>query len=168
MEWMKAKDRIFELLKKFKYPAIVVGIGILLMLIPGRIATQPEGIVEQADETPVEGVEARLRQILSMVNGAGRVEVMLTEARGEQIIYQTDNDITEKNEESSTRTDTVVVTDQDRKQDGLVTQVVSPVYLGAIIVCQGGDDPQVKLAITEAVSKVTGLRTDKISVIKMK
>ena len=165
---MKAKDRIFELLKKFKYPAIVVGIGILLMLIPGRIATQPEGIVEQADETPVEGVEARLRQILSMVNGAGRVEVMLTEARGEQIIYQTDNDITEKNEESSTRTDTVVVTDQDRKQDGLVTQVVSPVYLGAIIVCQGGDDPQVKLAITEAVSKVTGLRTDKISVIKMK
>jgi len=40
--------------------------------------------------------------------------------------------------------------------------------MGAVIVCQGADDPQVRLSIVDAVSKVTGLGSDKISVLKMK
>jgi stage III sporulation protein AG len=36
------------------------------------------------------------------------------------------------------------------------------------VVCQGADDPVVKLLIVDAVSKVTGLGADKISVMKMK
>ena len=46
--------------------------------------------------------------------------------------------------------------------------VLSPTYLGAVIVCQGGDSPTVKLAIVEAVSNATGLSADKITVLKMK
>ena len=40
--------------------------------------------------------------------------------------------------------------------------------MGAIVVCQGGDNATVRLAIIEAVSNVTGLGADKISVLKMK
>jgi stage III sporulation protein AG len=40
--------------------------------------------------------------------------------------------------------------------------------MGAIVVCQGGDQPTVRLAILDAVSKVTGLGADKISILKMK
>ena len=47
-------------------------------------------------------------------------------------------------------------------------QKLSPVYQGAIILCQGADSPSVRLAITQAVSKVTGLPTDRIAVLKMK
>ena len=55
-----------------------------------------------------------------------------------------------------------------RKQTGLVQQVNPPTYLGAVIVCQGADSASVRLAIVEAVGSVTGLSTDKITVLKMK
>jgi hypothetical protein len=37
-----------------------------------------------------------------------------------------------------------------------------------VIVCQGGDQPEVKLAVVEAVCDAVGLTADKISVLKMK
>jgi len=36
------------------------------------------------------------------------------------------------------------------------------------VVCQGADDPAVRLAVSQAVSSVTGISTDRISVLKMK
>ena len=62
----------------------------------------------------------------------------------------------------------MIITDSDRKEEGLITQVDPPVYQGAIIVCQGADRGAVRLAIVEAVSRVTGLGADRISVLKMK
>ena len=61
-----------------------------------------------------------------------------------------------------------MISGSDRGQEGLIKQVNAPTYRGAIVVCQGADDPVVKLSITEAVSRATGLGVDKISVIKMK
>ena len=43
-----------------------------------------------------------------------------------------------------------------------------PVYRGAVVVCEGAGSPSVELAIVQAVSRLTGLGSDKISVIKMK
>ena len=60
-----------------------------------------------------------------------------------------------------------MTTDSDRNETGLVHQINPPVYLGAVVLAQGADNPVVKLSIVEAVSKVTGLGADKISVLKM-
>ena len=103
----------------------------------------------------------------SQIQGAGKVEVMLTVAFGEKTIYQTDEHIS-GGENVSTRVETVIVTGADRSQNGLIQQINPPVYLGAIVVCQGADRSVVRLAIVEAVSKVTGLGADRISVLKMK
>ena len=45
---------------------------------------------------------------------------------------------------------------------------IYPVYLGAAVVAEGADRASVKMAITEAVSAVTGLEPWQISVIKMR
>ena len=39
---------------------------------------------------------------------------------------------------------------------------------GAVVVCDGGDDAAVRLAVTQAVSAYTGLGSDRITVMKMK
>ena len=39
---------------------------------------------------------------------------------------------------------------------------------GAVVVCQGADDAQVRLNVTNAVAAYTGLGSDKITVMKMK
>ena len=83
-------------------------------------------------------------------------------------LYQTDDSTSYSDTSNTTRIDTVTVTDDTRNQTGLIQQVIPPTYQGAIVVCQGADSPAVRLAIVEAVSKVTGLGADRISVLKMK
>jgi len=39
---------------------------------------------------------------------------------------------------------------------------------GAVVLCDGADSARVKLAVTNALTSYTGLRSDKISVMKMK
>ena len=39
---------------------------------------------------------------------------------------------------------------------------------GAVVVCAGGDDAKVRLAVTRAVSAYTGLGSDRITVLKMR
>ena len=62
----------------------------------------------------------------------------------------------------------MILSSSDREEEGLVRQVNPPVYLGALIVCQGGDNPTVKLSIVEAVMDITGLSSNQITVLKMK
>ena len=121
-----------------------------------------------AQEKTVVTLQEELEQLLSQLEGAGYVKVLLTEAEGERILFQTD-DHTEHSETSgSVRKQTVIVSDTGRGENGLVQQILSPVYLGAVVLCQGADSASVRLSIIEAVSSATGLASHNISVLKMK
>ena len=109
-----------------------------------------------------------MSQLLSNVEGAGQVEVMLTIASGEEVIYQIDENRSIADSSNNNNSHTVTVTNSDRDQEGLVKQVNPATYKGAIILCQGANDPTVRLQIVEAVSKITGLGANCISVLKMK
>ena len=50
----------------------------------------------------------------------------------------------------------------------VVTKTKKASYAGAVVVCDGADSAVVRLRIVQAVSALTGLGSDKISVIKMK
>ena len=109
-----------------------------------------------------------MSQILQSIEGAGQVQVMLSVATGEKTVYQTNRDTSTDDAGGSEKIDTVILTDSQRNESGLIKQIDPPAYLGAIVVCQGANNPSVKLAITQAVAKITGLRTDNICVLKMK
>ena len=168
MDWTALKHFTSELVKKYKYVAIVLLAGLVLMLIPSANTGASEKTVITQSTDRILTLEQQLSQLLSNVKGAGEVQVMLTVAAGEETFYQTNDDYSVSSDSSNTRTDTVTVSDANRNERGLVRQVNPPTYLGAIIVCQGADVPAVRLAIVEAVSKATGLGADKISVLKMK
>lgn len=167
MDWIALREKAADLLKKYRYALLVLLLGLALMLLPGKREdggtehTEVSTVLEQTD------ISEQLARILSRIQGAGEVEVMLTVAAGEQTVYQTDEDIT-GGVDGSSRSDTVIITDAERTQSGLISQVNPPKYQGAIIVCQGAESPAVRLAIVEAVSRVTGLGADRISVLKMK
>ena len=154
-------EQLIKYVKEYKFIALILGLGLLLMLLPERKTEQevvqavPESFVSQQDQ---------LEAVLGQIKGVGRVRVLLTIAQGEQTLYVYDED----NSDTQDRKEAVVITDASRAQSGLVSQVLPPVYLGAVIVCQGGDLPAVRLAVVEAVGAATGLTADKISVLKMK
>ena len=167
MDKVLIKGKLLQFLHKYKYVAVVLLAGIVLMLIPTGKETTVEPALT-AREDSILSVEERLAQILRQIKGAGEVQVLITEAFGEETIYQTNDNISEGDTSTSTRKDTVTITDSQRNQQGLIRQQNPPKYLGAIVVCQGGDQPTVRLAIIDAVSKVTGLGADKIAILKMK
>ena len=109
-----------------------------------------------------------MEDILSCVEGAGQVKVMLSISKGESSVYQTDSSYSQSENNTDTRTQTIIVSDNNRNESGLVYQKNPPVYQGAIVLAEGAEDPQVKLAIVDAVMDVTGLGADRISVLKMK
>ncbi len=155
-------------ISKYRYPILVLAIGLVLMVLPGRKKQTQPPVTEKTVAEQSVSLSAELAQILGRIQGVGKVEVMLTVKTGEITVYQTDEDISTTETGSTVRKETVIITDSNRQETPLVTQILSPEYLGAVIVCQGANDAQVRLAVVEAVSKVTGLGTDKISVLKMK
>lgn len=162
MDWIALRDRGKALALKHRYVLLVLLAGILLMLLP---AGNGEDTVSAAPAVQaVTDLQEELGELLSHLEGAGRVRVLLTEAEGAQTLYQSDAD----DRSDSQKTDTVLVTGSDRTQTGLIQRVDPPKYQGAVILCQGAGRASVRLAIVEAVANATGLPTSKISVLKMK
>lgn len=162
MDWVSLKSNGLDGIKKYRYVLLVVLAGIFLMTLPeGRKESEEP---QQTIETTQPVLQDSLAEILSQIAGAGKVKVLLTEAAGEQTIYQTDED----HSSSDIRRQTVLVTNSSREETGLVRQINPPTYQGAIILCQGADSAAIRLSIVEAVANATGLSTDKISVLKMK
>lgn len=169
MEDVNLLQRLTISVRKYKYAIMILLLGVALMLIPtgadDKASSDPESV---AVATEIPGLEERLEQILSRIYGAGEVQVLLTERRGSETLFQSDRDSGEGDSGSTLRENTVIVEDSSNAESALVCRVDPPEYLGAVIVCQGGDDPTVKLAIVEAVRCATGLGADQISVMKMK
>ena len=161
----KLIPNMLPLINRYKYVLIVIFAGLLLMLLPGK---QETASVSETTVPKVQTIQDQLEEILSKIYGVGRVEVLLTQAQGERTVYVSDEHSSLSGDSDSHQADTVIITDESRAQKGLVSQVLPPVYLGAVIVCQGGDQPSVKLAVVEAVCDATGLSADKITVLKMK
>lgn len=160
------RGELKEFLKKNRYVLLVLLCGLVLLCWPqGKQQTQQD-IPQQTGQT--ESLEERLEKILSQVSGAGTVRVLLTQAESGETIYQTDDTESTQENGSSLRRETVLVSDGSRQQAGLVRQTQAPVYRGAVVVCQGGDTAPVRLAIVEAVAGVTGLPSNRITVLKMK
>ena len=98
------------------------------------------------------------------MDGVGRVELMLTTSGSEEIFYQTDTRVSGDTCEETT----VFSSAQSTQKTPVVTKTKSAPYLGAVVVCDGADSATVRLRVMQAVSALTGLGSDKISVIKMK
>ena len=166
IDWMNG---IREAFRKYKYVCIVLVVGILLMLLPGPSEKETKDQMQaEKNEQIQENIERRLEDLLSEVSGAGQVRVLLSVSQGEQTIYQTDSSYSQGEKDADSRTQTIIIMDSQRNETGLIHQKNPPKYMGAIILSQGADDPVVKLAIVEAVGKITGLGADKISVLKMR
>ena len=158
----KMRDTVF----KYKYAAIILVIGICFLLVPQRTKTEQTPALAQTEKTQTFETDD-LVSILQSIEGAGKVKVLLSVDKGEQTVYQMNSDNTASADNSSSRYEAVIVTDSEKAEVGLITQVNPPQYLGAIVVCQGADSPSVKYAVTQAVAKITGLGADDICVLKM-
>ena len=154
------------LLGTYRWALLVVAVGALLMALPtGSGRSAGEGAAEvsagTAEDFDLEGFEQRLAEALSRVDGAGETRVVLTLDGGTRSVLARDSQTDGDGSGSST---VVTVGRGSGNQSVVPVQTLTPSFRGALVVCPGGDDPEVRLQITEALSALTGLGADKISI----
>lgn len=144
---------------RYQYALLVVALGVFLMLPPtehGKERGPEPGDPCGSEVFNLNEFETRLEEALSQIRGAGSVKAVLTLNSGTGQILAQDTD-------GESRTAVTVGTGSGR-QEVVPLQQTAPGFRGALIVCPGGGDPAVRLKLTRAVSALTGLRADRISV----
>ena len=165
---------LLETAAKYKFVLLMVAVGALLLLLPpagGKTGQDPpareRGVESKYSLTQV---ETDLEKILSSMDGVGTAEVMLTVRSDSRRIYQENQELfyrgmKESPEEYRSGRETVRL-DNGGKEAALQTQEIYPEYLGALVVCDGAGAAGTVLKVKEAVSVLTGLGSERISVVR--
>lgn len=156
--WANEKKRTYLLLAAGLAGMLLICISEWMPASPAA-ARAPEtsaGSEESSDYAA--SLEQRLTELIGQMEGAGRTRVMVTLASGGTTQYATDTEDTA----DSSRRQHVLLGD-----GGLVEQVQTPEVLGVAVVCEGGDDPGLQLAVTELVQALTDAGASHITVTKM-
>ncbi len=159
---------MFEKLKKDKKSLLTVMIGlfgILLILLSELplFSTSTELKDKGSDEYINQNLEAEVEKLLSRVEGAGKVSVMLSYESDVRKVYATDKEIKSKQEEQQSSVKHIIVDSSDG-EEGLVENVIYPRVRGVAIVCSGGNDPVVKSEIKSLVSALFDIGANRISI----
>ena len=159
--------KLTEYLRKYRFALWVLLIGIFFMLLPGRESeksTAPTG--GGTENFSLEETETQMEGLLRQVAGVGQVKVMLALQSGSALQLAQDGTQSRRDTEEKQENQVVKLNRGSGTQEIVVTRQTYPVYRGAVVVCQGADNAGVRLAVTEAVSVLTGLSSEKISVVK--
>ena len=175
----KEKKRTWNLpavIGRYKYVLLVVAAGILCLLWPsgGGGSASGEGgeelSLQAGGQEEMAQIQTEMAEILGKIKGVGQVEVMLTLDRGAERVLAGDSSLsysgaTSAPDDYSRDSETVVIS-QNGDDSVVVTQEIYPQFRGALVVCQGGGNPEVQLSVIQAVSALTGLGADKITVVE--
>ena len=96
------------------------------------------------------------------------VSVALTVKTSTRQVLAQNASTSQKEGETEESRSTVVVSQGSGREEAVPLQQIYPQFQGALVVCEGADDPSIRLAMAEAVSALTGLGSDKISICKGK
>lgn len=164
---MKA-EKLKGLLTKYRLPLLAALVGVAILLLPSGGETEEEQSAE-AEVYSLTETEARLEQLISAIDGVGKARVMLTLRSGETLSLAQDSSASAGSGGDTRQEQQILTVNRGSgRQEVVVTQRLYPTYQGAVVVCQGAGDSRVRLTVIETVSVLTGLSSDKISVVKWK
>lgn len=153
-------------LKKDKKTALIIFtaiLGMLLILFSGTPAEKNETASESKTEEMIEW-EEKLQKLLSSVEGAGRVKVMITYETSDEEVFAYNKDESFRENEEKFSSDYILV-ENNGSETGLKLKTVYPEVKGVAVVCDGADDPVTKEQIISVISALFDISTKNISVV---
>lgn len=124
-------------------------------------------------------LEQKLEDILSKIDGVGKVSVLITYSQSSEVIAMynetskssfTEEEDSEGGKRKIDETDStkeIIYTEENGVNVPVTQKVINPVIEGAIITAVGVNNATIKTNIIQAVEAVTGLPTHKIQVFEM-
>ncbi len=172
-----------DLKKRIQYLAILLVIIVILTIYFASAGTGGKVKENAPAATGVSiqnssSIESQLKYTLSQIEGAGRVEVMITyETSGEIVpaisVDKQTSTTTSSSENGMSTTSTentqseVVTIGGSGGNSALVLKEKSPEIRGVIVVAEGADNIAVKLNLLRAVQTLLSVSPDQVDVYKM-
>lgn len=169
---------ILQKLKNIKHIEFII-ISIFLVIL--AIIFFSSNTDSKKNETSISGfdiaqyaqiLEKRLSVVLSEINGAGRVTVMITLDGGMSYEYATESEevttsssITSGTNSKTTKSESVVIVTQNGKSSPLVVKEIYPGIAGVVVVCSGAGSVAVKLDIINAITTLLDVDDSKVQVL---
>ena len=170
---MKGKQLNWKAVQQFvqknRYAALIILAGLLLLLWPfggsgddGQNQGDGNNSVRTVSEYEynLTDLEEKLTKVLSQIRGAGETQVILTLSSTGSVVLAEN----QTSEDGSVETDVVIVKSGSNQEGVVEVEQQYPAFLGALVVCEGGGNAQVKLEMLQAVKALTGLSSDQISI----
>ncbi len=160
----------------------VAVVALIAFLVTTTFAkgTQPQADggngTQVAQSNMEEDLEARLERILSSVDGAGSVKVLVTYESGPEIVpalksdtqrNTSDSNGTGQRTTSTTENNEPVVVQGKGGSEPLVLVEKEPVILGVLVVAEGASDLDVRLRLAGAVQVALQIAPARIEVLPM-
>lgn len=199
-QFNKIMNYLKDLLKKqnrkklVENAAVAILAGIIIMIAAGSLFQKDSTKAKEtaAAGTAAEGtsgnsstadkdekLERKMETILSKVDGAGRVSVMVTYVSSSELITakdtkKTENNTQEKDNTGGTRTTSdnqvessiIYEEGQDSTKKPLIVKTLEPEVKGVVVVADGAADVQVKERLSMAVHVLLGVSLNKIEVFE--
>ena len=187
---------MWESIKKIKHIEIIAAVLIIAVILclyastPGSFLSsgkkenaqaQASGSADTAIPRDTGGMdmEARLASILSQMEGAGKVDVMITYATGPELVPAMDRNemsttTTEKDGTSTSQSQQIEVQERPMTIDGpdgsepMVLYQETPKIQGVIVIAEGASDIEVYMNLERAVMTILNIRADQVEVFAMK
>lgn len=177
-------------LSKDKLLLILLG-GVLLVIISlpvkdkaaadgagtSKETTKAAEYVQESTSDYASELEGKLEKILSQVEGAGKVMVLVTFKDSGELIVKSDISESTKTEgvtadgqligEKKVEEKVIFGKESDGSLSPYITKTVYPEISGVLVLAQGASDTGVMVRLTEAVSAALGIEINKIKVMKM-
>lgn len=166
-EFSEKLSALTEKIMKDKKALFIVALaiaGMLLILFSDDSKDIKELSVSETSSEFTENYEEELQKLISKIEGAGRVSVMITYESGEESVFASDKEESFRNGEQKIKNDYIIV-DGENGETGLKIKSIYPEIKGVAVVCSGASDPVIKERIVSVVSALFDISTKNISIV---
>lgn len=156
-----------KIAKKFKIEyLLIIFLSILALVIFFSSTKLDFGFNFSKDKTDINQLttlENKLQEILSSIDGVGKTLVTINiDGTAEEVVLKNTETVTENG--ATLKSESVVLVNGKP----YVIKELSPKILGVVVVCEGANNLNVKVAITEVLTTILEVSSDNIRILKMK
>lgn len=158
-------------------------LGLIFMMIPGIFKSKSKKIDQiSSNQEFINKIQNDLSNMVSNVAGAGKSKVLITLEEGEETIYATEN-----KQNTQTVTDEgsynnqllkrkiddnekkyITTRDSSGNENPLIVKKIEPKIRGAVVLCQGANNKDVRENIIKLVSIALDISINKICIAKFR
>jgi stage III sporulation protein AG len=148
--------------KKIQYLIIAICLIIAVMILVSGFVSKKKVDASFSIDSYVENLENRLSNVLSKVNGAGRVSVVITVESGMETVLASKVTTTENAQGKETEQSPIIVNGKT-----VVVKELYPKVIGVLIVAEGANNITVMSKIQQATISLLDININQIQILSM-